>query len=305
MYSRVIIFTLVFVVGVAIAQPAKAISLSELIDLFVALEIIKPEKAEMARTVLATKEAETTTKPQSIPVSKSVLRVINPQPDSEWYVDEGKRMGIIWTLGRVDQDTLVCFLLRNETGKHFAIATDDSTNCFPARTGYSRIEAKLLRQSGYDLAPGTYTLIARLQAPKDGSGKDRRMVEEVLIGNLEFIDRSEVAQSVGEEEKVEALAQCLAQVGTTFYGAFWCPHCNEQKALFAEAADSLPYVECSTDDRASQVEVCNEANITSYPTWITQYGERLTGVQSLETLADKSACEAVFETGDINQALKG
>src|ERR1700685_2890359 len=27
----------------------------------------------------------------------------------------------------------------------------------------------------------------------------------------------------------DALAKCIAETSTTFYGAFWCPHCAEQK----------------------------------------------------------------------------
>jgi hypothetical protein len=43
-----------------------------------------------------------------------------------------------------------------------------------------------------------------------------------------------------------ALAQCLADKGATFYGAYWCPHCNNQKLAFgSRASKKLPYVECA------------------------------------------------------------
>ena len=32
--------------------------------------------------------------------------------------------------------------------------------------------------------------------------------------------------------KYDAFAQCLKTQGVLFYGAFWCPHCQNQKALF-------------------------------------------------------------------------
>jgi uncharacterized membrane protein len=82
-----------------------------------------------------------------------------------------------------------------------------------------------------------------------------------------------------------ALAQHLADVGATFYGAWWCPHCQEQKQLFGkEAAEIMPYVECSAPDGQSQTPACQEAGISSYPTWEIN-GERLSGRQSLEQLA--------------------
>ena len=41
------------------------------------------------------------------------------------------------------------------------------------------------------------------------------------------------------------LAKRLKAAGAKMYGAFWCSHCQEQKAEFgAEAQADLPYVEC-------------------------------------------------------------
>lgn len=66
----------------------------------------------------------------------------------------------------------------------------------------------------------------------------------------------------------ETLAQCLTDSGTKFFGAFWCPHCQNQKQLFGRsAAPLLPYVECSTKNGQEQLPICIENNIESYPTW--------------------------------------
>jgi len=85
-------------------------------------------------------------------------------------------------------------------------------------------------------------------------------------------------------------AQCLEREDATFYGAFWCSHCNEQKRLFRGAEDALPYVECSTPDRNGQTQVCNDAGIQSYPTWEFADGERRTGVVPIATLAEETGC---------------
>lgn len=87
------------------------------------------------------------------------------------------------------------------------------------------------------------------------------------------------------------LAQCIADSGATFYGAFWCPHCAEQKALFGSSHEFLPYVECSTPDRQNQTEVCIEAGIESYPTWDLADGTRIGGVQTREQLAELTGCQ--------------
>ncbi len=93
----------------------------------------------------------------------------------------------------------------------------------------------------------------------------------------------------------DGFAQCLKDKGATFYGAFWCPHCKAQKAMFGSSVKYLPYVECSTPDGTGQTQICIDQKIESYPTWILADGTRLpvesaSGV-SLETLAAKTGCE--------------
>ncbi len=93
--------------------------------------------------------------------------------------------------------------------------------------------------------------------------------------------------------KLDGFAQCITDSGAKFYGAFWCPHCQAQKALFGASAKLLPYIECSNADR-SQKQACIDAKVESYPTWEMKDGTRLpvengAGV-SLETLAAKTQC---------------
>ena len=82
----------------------------------------------------------------------------------------------------------------------------------------------------------------------------------------------------------QALAQHLAKSGATFYGAYWCPHCQEQKALFGGAASSLPYVECDPKGAGAQTGRCELAGVRVFPTWVIG-SERREGVQSLDELA--------------------
>jgi thiol-disulfide isomerase/thioredoxin len=32
--------------------------------------------------------------------------------------------------------------------------------------------------------------------------------------------------------ELDEFAECLKSKGAVFYGAFWCPHCQDQKKLF-------------------------------------------------------------------------
>ena len=91
-----------------------------------------------------------------------------------------------------------------------------------------------------------------------------------------------------EDPWIRGLAEHLTQTDAKFYGASWCPHCADQKELFGSSAQRIPYVECSPGgSSAPQASVCKENNIQSYPTWIIN-GERYTGTQSLDALAQYS-----------------
>lgn len=100
---------------------------------------------------------------------------------------------------------------------------------------------------------------------------------------------TEGAQS--ESGPLDAFAQCLGEKGAKFYGAFWCPHCQNQKAMFGSAQKHLPYVECSTTDGKGRLPVCEEVNIEGYPTWIFADNSRLSGEVELKVLAEKTGCE--------------
>ena len=88
----------------------------------------------------------------------------------------------------------------------------------------------------------------------------------------------------------EKLAQCLTEKGVKFYGAYWCPHCKEQKELFGSGVTSLPYTECAILNSDEQTKVCRDENISSYPTWIFPDGTQKTGTIPLDELAQKAGC---------------
>lgn len=90
--------------------------------------------------------------------------------------------------------------------------------------------------------------------------------------------------------KYDALAQCLTEKGAKFYGAFWCPHCQEQKRMFGNSAKLLPYVECSNPDQKTQTQICIDMKIEQYPTWIFADGSKLTGEKQPKELAEKAGC---------------
>lgn len=88
----------------------------------------------------------------------------------------------------------------------------------------------------------------------------------------------------------DTFAQCIKDSGATFYGAFWCPHCQATKKLFGSSAKLLPYVECSLPDASGMNALCKEKNIDGYPTWEFADGSRMNGELTFEQLAEKTGC---------------
>ena len=84
----------------------------------------------------------------------------------------------------------------------------------------------------------------------------------------------------------EKLAKCLTAKGVKMYGAEWCGHCNNQKAMFGDALQYVDYVECTEDAAA-----CNAAGVTGYPTWTSADGTKYPGEKPLENLAELFECE--------------
>lgn len=91
--------------------------------------------------------------------------------------------------------------------------------------------------------------------------------------------------------KYDEFASCIAGSGATFYGAFWCPHCQEQKAMFGKSAKELPYVECSTPDGRGQLKVCDDKGVESYPTWHFADGTVKAGTLSFAELSQATKCQ--------------
>jgi glutaredoxin len=91
------------------------------------------------------------------------------------------------------------------------------------------------------------------------------------------------------------LADYLTAQGVLNYGAFWCPHCYEQKQLLGkEAFEKVTYIECDPAGKNPQTQACVDAGIRSFPTWEIN-GEILPGVKTPAELAELTGYQ-----GDTN-----
>ncbi|MFH0755281.1 MAG: hypothetical protein V1910_01265 [bacterium] len=84
-------------------------------------------------------------------------------------------------------------------------------------------------------------------------------------------------------------AQCLTEKGAVMYGAEWCAHCQEQKAIFGNSFKFIKYVECSDN-----IQICIDRGIQIYPTWLIGTSTKIEGSDKnkiIKELSEITGCE--------------
>jgi hypothetical protein len=93
-----------------------------------------------------------------------------------------------------------------------------------------------------------------------------------------------------QSHRLDAFAQCLTAKGAKMYGAFWCPHCAEQKELFGASFKYAPYIECGIKGSQGIAQVCTDNGVKRFPTWVYPDGTRTEGKRSLDYLSEETSC---------------
>ncbi len=155
---------------------------------------------------------------------------------------------------------------------------------------------------------------------RDWDDKGQLIFQGMIVGMLTlvvaFAGTSGISQSAGAEGAITnkagntfflvdttsgdseiQLAKHLKATGAKMYGAYWCPHCCEQKQLFGkEAMKEFTYVECADDGKNSEAKACAAARPDiekqtgqnfGFPTWEVG-GKFYAGRQVLADLAKNS-----------------
>jgi len=112
----------------------------------------------------------------------------------------------------------------------------------------------------------------------------------VIVGILALVALGIFIGWYRQNTRLDAFAKCLDAKQAKMYGAFWCPHCAEQKELFGRSFKYAPYVECGITGQKGIQKVCTDAGIQKFPTWVFANGARFEGKKSLEFLSDQTGC---------------
>lgn len=129
------------------------------------------------------------------------------------------------------------------------------------------------------------------QEEKGGGSREGKTKKTLIYGGvLILLVGAFIAGRHYRDHKYDSFAQCLASKQAKMYGLYWCPHCIEQKEMFAESFHYVPYVECAIKGSKEEAPECKVAGVKLFPSW--QFGTEppKEGVLSLEALSDKTRC---------------
>jgi hypothetical protein len=90
--------------------------------------------------------------------------------------------------------------------------------------------------------------------------------------------------------RYDDFAKCLSSKQVKMYGAYWCPHCAEQKEEFGGSFRYINYVECAIKDSREMTPACKAAGVQHYPTWQFAPNTLVEGKFPLQELSDKTGC---------------
>ncbi len=123
--------------------------------------------------------------------------------------------------------------------------------------------------------------------------------EEIAAEQKELGAETEKAvEEVVEEEPVQpqpaelGFTDCLKSKGAVLYGAYWDSSTKTQKEYFGADAANINYIECGIQgDYRAQAEICKEAGIQAYPTWIISNDKHM-GILEIKQLSTLTGCKA-------------
>jgi hypothetical protein len=132
----------------------------------------------------------------------------------------------------------------------------------------------------------------RKRQEEQGGGSREGKTKKTLIYGVVLIllAGAFIAGRHYRDHKYDAFAQCLASKQAKMYGLYWCPHCIEQKEMFAQSFHYVPYVECAIKGSKEEAPECKVAGVKLFPSWQFAGEPPKEGVLSLEALSDKTGC---------------
>ena len=127
----------------------------------------------------------------------------------------------------------------------------------------------------------------RMETPEAGPQSRRRLTWAGLVVAIVVLYGGWWYYS---NHRYDDFAKCLSAKQAKMYGAYWCPHCAEQKEEFGKSFQYVNYVECAIRGSKEMTAACTAAGVKHFPTWQFGAGPLVEGKFPLQELSDKTGC---------------
>lgn len=178
----------------------------------------------------------------------------------------------------------------NGTMEYLHIDTLD-TNIIPLYSSSSRT----LTLTGSDTSENYARVLRTLRYNNvaEGASGTRTVSISVSVGST--VSNVATASIEIAAPNLVAFAQALTAAGAKLYGAAWSADTTEQRAMFEDGGQFLPFVEVTNANRTPN-QTATDNSITTYPTWVFADGSRLVGIQTLEELSEHTGIDISLST---------
>ena len=150
------------------------------------------------------------------------------------------------------------------------------------------IGLRRLLLSGADSAENYERVLKTLRYNNTSANASGTRTVEIRVNDASRLsNKPTITINLVPAENLVRFAQELADSGTTFYGAAWCPACTTQKEIFEDGEQFLPFIEVTNPDRTPN-QIAADNNIDFFPTWVFGDGTRIEGAQTLATISQRS-----------------
>jgi hypothetical protein len=131
----------------------------------------------------------------------------------------------------------------------------------------------------------------RRQQTRNASSKSRTKTFFTYGVVLLLLAGAYLAGRYYKGHKYDSFAKCLADKQAKMYGLYWCPHCADQKRMFGDSFQNVPYIECAIRGSHELAPECKAAGVKLFPSWQFGLEAPKEGVLSLDELSQKTGCK--------------
>ena len=135
---------------------------------------------------------------------------------------------------------------------------------------------RLDQESTEDTSPEPSVTVANNTSEQPESSNQQREPAETTSEETET-EPSTSSTTVANSD----LAQCLQEAQATLYTVSWSPETDRQLDILDEAVSGVTHIECEASEENEQA--CNQAGITTYPTWVLN-GQETIGLKTQTAL---------------------